>query len=291
MPTRSSTGSTKARRSSLIEAAFPGTTAGGKVDRIKLGQRVIGNAEEMKRLEALVHPLYRAAEQRFLAGAEKDGAKVAVLDVPLLFETGGADRVDAVVVVSAPEEVQHARLMERPGMTREKLFALLAKQMPDAEKRARADFVVDTSQGFDSARAQVRAILDKVDVVAEAAEGLTKAHARNRLRYRNHRPRTVARRPAGRDRLHRTRQPLSDRQDVSPLRQSGARHAGGGIRRARPVGGISAASIRAFAEVVEDFLAFVGDAPLIAHNASFDLGFHQRRTRARRPACCSGAIG
>ena len=117
----------------------------------------------MKRLEALIHPLYRQAEQRFLAGAEKDGAKVAVLDVPLLFETGGADRVDAVVVASAPEDVQHTRLMERPGMTREKLFALLAKQMPDVEKRARADFIVDTSQGFDSARHQVRAILEKAE--------------------------------------------------------------------------------------------------------------------------------
>lgn len=147
----------------LIEAAFPGTTANGQVDRIKLGQRVIGNEPEMKRLEALIHPLYRQAEQRFLAGAEKDGAKVAVLDVPLLFETGGADRVDAVVVASAPEDVQHTRLMERPGMTREKLFALLAKQMPDAEKRARADFIVDTSQGFNSARHQVRAILEKAE--------------------------------------------------------------------------------------------------------------------------------
>jgi dephospho-CoA kinase len=117
----------------------------------------------MKRLEGLIHPLYRAAEEKFLADAEKSGARIAVLDVPLLLETGGADRVDAVVVVTAPEEIQHARLMERAGMTREKLLALLAKQMPDAEKRKRADFIVDTSQGLDSARAQVRAILEKVE--------------------------------------------------------------------------------------------------------------------------------
>jgi len=156
---------------SLIEAAFPGTTANGKVDRIKLGQRVIGKPEEMKRLEALVHPLYRAAEEKFLAGAEKDGAKVAVLDVPLLFETGGMDRVDAVVVTTAPEDVQHTRLMERAGMTREKLFALLAKQMPDAEKRARADFIVDTSQGFDSARTQVHAILAKAASLPKRRKG------------------------------------------------------------------------------------------------------------------------
>ena len=144
-----------------IEAAFPGTTTAGKVDREKLSQRVIGDAAALKRLEALIHPLYRHAEQRFLADAETSGAKLVVLDVPLLLETGGAERVDAVVVVSAPADVQRVRLMERSGMTERKAAALLNKQMPDAEKRARADFVVDTSQGFDSARAQVRAILAK----------------------------------------------------------------------------------------------------------------------------------
>lgn len=144
-----------------IEAAFPGTTADGKVDRAKLGQRVIGDAAAIKRLEALVHPLYRAAERRFLAQAEASGASVAVLDVPLLFETGGDKRVDAIVVVSAPEDMQRARLETRPGMTQDKLAALIARQVPDAQKRARADFVVDTSGDFDSTRAQVRAILDK----------------------------------------------------------------------------------------------------------------------------------
>jgi dephospho-CoA kinase len=143
----------------LIEAAFPGTTAGGKVDRDKLGRRVIGDTAALKRLEALVHPLYRAAERRFLSHAEAAGARIVVLDVPLLFETGGEARVDAVVVVSAPAEVQRARLLDRPMMTVEKFEALLAKQVPDAQKRARADFIVDTSQGFESARAQVRAIL------------------------------------------------------------------------------------------------------------------------------------
>ena len=109
-----------------------------------------------------MHPLVRQAEERFLAAAERDGAKVAVLDIPLLFETGGEKRCDAVVVVSAPAEVQRARAFERPGMNVEKFEAILTKQMPDAEKRARADFVVDTSRGFDAARAQVRDILDKV---------------------------------------------------------------------------------------------------------------------------------
>jgi dephospho-CoA kinase len=145
-----------------IEAAFPGTTANGQVDRITLAARVLGDSAALKRLEAIVHPLVHEAERRLLADAEAAGEKVAVLDIPLLFETGGDQRVDAVVVVSAPKEVQTARVLERAGMTMEKLEAILAQQMPDAEKRRRADFVVDTSQGFDAARAQVRAILAAV---------------------------------------------------------------------------------------------------------------------------------
>jgi len=145
-----------------IEAAFPGTTAGGKVDRDKLTARVLRDGAALKRLEAIVHPLVQEAERRLLAEAEARGEKVAVLDIPLLFETGGEKRVDAVVVVSAPPEVQRARVLERPGMTVEKLEAILAKQMPDDEKRRRADFIVDTSRGFEAARAEVRAILDAV---------------------------------------------------------------------------------------------------------------------------------
>jgi dephospho-CoA kinase len=142
-----------------IEAEFPGTTGTAGVDREKLARRVVGNADAMRRLEAIVHPLVRREEARFLEAGEKAGAAVAVLDIPLLFETGGDRRVDAVVVVSAPPDMQRARAFERPGMTEEKFAALLAKQMPDAEKRRRADFIVDTSAGIDSARAQVRAIL------------------------------------------------------------------------------------------------------------------------------------
>jgi dephospho-CoA kinase len=145
-----------------IEAAFPGTTVGGKVDREKLGKYVLGDAGAIKRLEQIVHPMVHAATQRFVAQAEASGAPVAVVDVPLLFETGGDKRCDAVVVVSAPADLQRRRAFERPGMTEEKLAAILGKQMPDAEKRARADFVVDTSQGFDAARAQVRDILKAV---------------------------------------------------------------------------------------------------------------------------------
>ena len=145
-----------------IEAAFPGTTANGRVDRARLGERVIGDAAAIKRLEQIVHPKVTAASAKFLAEAERAGAPVAVLDVPLLFETGGDKRCDAVVVVSAPADVQRKRALERPGMTEDKLAAILGKQMQDEEKRRRADFVVDTSQGFDHARAQVRDILKRV---------------------------------------------------------------------------------------------------------------------------------
>ena len=145
-----------------IEAAFPGTTTGGKVDREKLAARVLGDIGALKRLEEIVHPLVQEAERRLLAEAEARGEKVAVLDIPLLFETGGEERVDAVVVVSAPADVQRSRALERPGMTVDKLDAILAKQMPDGEKRRRADFVVDTSRGFAAARGEVRAILDAV---------------------------------------------------------------------------------------------------------------------------------
>lgn len=150
----------------LIEQAFPGTTVDGKVDREKLGKAVLGNADAIKRLEHIVHPLVRADEQRFLAEAEASGAMVAVLDIPLLYETGGDKRCDAVVVVSAPAEMQRKRAFERPGMTEEKLRALLAKQLPDADKRARADFVVDSGKGFDAAHAQVREILKRVATMA-----------------------------------------------------------------------------------------------------------------------------
>jgi dephospho-CoA kinase len=146
----------------VVEAAFPGTTADGKIDRVKLGSRVMGDLAALRQLEAIVHPMVQDAERRFLAEAEAKGAPVVVLDIPLLFETGGDSRVDAVVVATAPAEVQRARAMSRSGMTEQRLDAMLARQMPDSEKRLRADFLVDTSRGFDDARAQVRAILDKV---------------------------------------------------------------------------------------------------------------------------------
>ncbi|MEA2977223.1 MAG: dephospho-CoA kinase [Alphaproteobacteria bacterium] len=145
-----------------IEAAFPGTTVGGKVDRNKLAARVVGDQAALRQLEAIVHPLVRQEEARFLADAEKRGVAVAVLDIPLLLETRGEERVDVIVTVSAPPEVQRERVLQRPGITEEKLEAMIANQLPDAEKRRRADFIVDTSQGFDAARAQVAQILRAV---------------------------------------------------------------------------------------------------------------------------------
>jgi len=143
----------------LIAAAFPGTVVDGRVDRERLSQAVVGKREAFARLEAIVHPLVRAARERFLAAAREKGAAVAVLDIPLLFETGGEREVDKIVVVSAPAPVQKERVLARTGMTEAKFGAIVGKQMPDSEKRQRADFVVDTSRGFDAAREEVRAIL------------------------------------------------------------------------------------------------------------------------------------
>ena len=145
----------------LIEAEFPGSTRSGRVDRAALGKQVVGDPPALRRLEAIVHPLVRNAEKRFLRDAEFAGAKVVVLDIPLLFETGGESRVDATVVVSAPAEMQRARVLER-GVSLEQLEALLTRQMPDAEKRRRADFVVDSAHGVEQARMQVRQILAAV---------------------------------------------------------------------------------------------------------------------------------
>jgi len=144
-----------------IEVAFPGTTANGKVDRAKLAAKVVHDPATMKQLEAIVHPMLRAYHQKFLDDAEKSGATVAVVDVPLLFETGGDKRVDAVVVVTTSPENQRERILARGTMTSEALDSILARQMPDEEKRRRADFIVDTSHGLDPVRERIRDILDQ----------------------------------------------------------------------------------------------------------------------------------
>ena len=142
-----------------IEAAFPGTTAGGKVDRAKLSARVVHDPAAIRRLEEIVHPMLGASRQKFFAEAEAAGAPVVVVDVPLLFETGGEKRVDAVVVVTTSPELQRERVLARGTMDEEKFNSILARQLPDAEKRKRADFVVDTSHGLDPVRARIRDIL------------------------------------------------------------------------------------------------------------------------------------
>ena len=145
-----------------IEAAFPGTTANGKVDRPKLSARVVHDPAAIKQLEQIVHPMLGASRQKFFADAEAAKAPVVVLDIPLLFETGGEKRVDAVVVVSTSPAIQRERVLARGTMDEAKLDAIIAKQTPDAEKRKRADFVVDTSHGLEPVRAQITHILAEV---------------------------------------------------------------------------------------------------------------------------------
>jgi dephospho-CoA kinase len=142
-----------------VEAAFPGIAVNGAVDRVRLGQKVFGDAEAMKRLEAIVHPLVHGAERAFLDEARQKGAPVVVLDIPLLLETGGEKRCRAVVVVTAPSWIQRERVMARPGMDEERFAAILARQVPDVEKRRRAHFQIDSSRGLAFAQAQVDAII------------------------------------------------------------------------------------------------------------------------------------
>jgi dephospho-CoA kinase len=142
-----------------VGEAFPGVVKAGRVDREALRQAVLGDPEALKRLNAIVHPLVGRDRAGFFQKAEAEGADMAVLDIPLLFETGGHANVDAVVVVSAPAQMQRERVLARPGMTTERLGAILAQQMADAEKRARAHFVVDTSRGLEPAREQVAEII------------------------------------------------------------------------------------------------------------------------------------
>jgi len=151
-----------------VEAAFPGVVIDGAIDRARLSAQVVGDPEALEKLEAIVHPLVGAHRIGFFETAEKDGHDIVVLDVPLLFETGGQKNVHKVVVVRASAEVQRERVLARPGMTAEKFEAILARQLPDAEKRARADFVVDTGKGLQAAHDQVRDILTLLRTSAQA---------------------------------------------------------------------------------------------------------------------------
>jgi dephospho-CoA kinase len=153
----------------LVESAFPGTLVDGAIDREKLADKVIGNSSAITRLEAIVHPLVRDAEKAFRQRAAAAGRPVVLLDIPLLLETGGEGRVDAVVLVSAAPEIQEARVLDRPGMTRERLAAILKRQMPDDEKRRRAHFIIDTGGDFAETRRQVADVLRAVSGMAAGA--------------------------------------------------------------------------------------------------------------------------
>jgi dephospho-CoA kinase len=149
-----------------VEAAFPGVAVDGAIDRELLGKRVIGDPAAIARLEKLVHPLVREAENAFRAKAARDGSRALLLDIPLLFETQGEHRVDVVIVVSAPAEIQRERVLSRPGASVERFEALLKRQMPDTEKRRRAHFIIDTAGSFDATRRQVADVLQAVGSIA-----------------------------------------------------------------------------------------------------------------------------
>ena len=149
----------------LIEAAFPGTVIDGVVDRGLLTAAVNGKAENFEKLEAIIHPLVLQGQREFLEREFQRGAELVVLEIPLLFETGGEDRVDRVVVVSAPEAIQRERVLERPGMSEEKFNHILARQMPDAEKRARAGYVVDTGGSIEKTHGEIDRIIDSLSRV------------------------------------------------------------------------------------------------------------------------------
>jgi dephospho-CoA kinase len=152
----------------LIEKAFPGTTIDGVVNRKILGTRVIGDAKQMQKLEEIIHPLVDRERRKFLEAAKQDGAQLVVLDMPLMFETGSQKFCDKVLVVTAPMEVQKQRVLARPGMTFERFLSINGKQLPDAEKRARADFVLDTSMGMEAARQTVAGIIRELTGTANA---------------------------------------------------------------------------------------------------------------------------
>lgn len=152
----------RGQAAALVEQRFPGTVHDGMVDRAALGRHVLGDAAAMKALEAIVHPLVRAERAAFLAAAQAANARTVVLDIPLLYETGADTLVDKIVLVSAPEAVQKARVLARAGMTPERFAAILANQMPDAEKRRRADIIIETGDGIESARRQVRSVLERL---------------------------------------------------------------------------------------------------------------------------------
>ena len=157
-----------------IEAAFPGVARGGKIDRKLLSEKIAGSPQRLRQLEAIVHPMVVAAEIDFLIEQENKGEKLAVLEIPLLFETGAEKRIDVTVVLSAPAELQRERVLARPGMSVDKLEHLLARQLPDAERRARADYVVDSGESLED----MHRALDKLIESLQNRQGRVMQHLR-----------------------------------------------------------------------------------------------------------------
>ena len=173
-----------------VAKAFPGSLREGRIDRAVLSRRVAGDDAAFRRLEHIVHPLVAEARERFLLDAERKGADMVVLDIPLLYETGGEKRMDAVVVVSAPAETQRERVLARPGMTLDKLEAIHARQVPDAEKRTKADFIIETGKGLEHAAeavkrvvAELRARANRLNLRPQGTKAKPKSHARSRSRH------------------------------------------------------------------------------------------------------------
>ena len=155
----------------LIEKSFPGTTRDNQVNRQELAKRVLGNKEAMKKLESIIHPLVHRKQEEFTQIADNEGEPLIILDIPLLFEAGGYKGVDCIIVVTAPFEVQRERVLSRPEMTDEKFQAILARQVPDEEKRKRADYIIDTSKGMDAARREVKTIIRKLREISVQQDG------------------------------------------------------------------------------------------------------------------------
>ena len=253
---------------------------------------MVGDAPALRRLEAIVHPLVRNAEAKFLQDAERAGAAVVVLDIPLLFETGGEARVDATVVVSAPGEMQRSRALER-GLSLEQLEALLTRQMPDAEKRRRADFVVDSGQGIEHARAQVRHILAAVGRMPARRKVIRSKATMREIVFDTE---TTGLDPLQGDRMVE----IGCIELINRFPSGRTFHCYFNPERDMPepafkVHGLSVEFLKdkpLFAHKVDELIEFLGDAPLVAHNAMFDLGFlNAELERAKKTAGGARAAG
>ena len=296
----------------LINEAFPGTVVDGKVDRALLSKKVLDKPDAMKRLEEIVHPLVHEEERTFLDLAKLDGHPVVLLDIPLLFETNAHGRVDVVVVVTADADIQRERVLSRPGMTEDRFQAILKKQVPDADKRERADFLIDTGLGMDAARQRVGEILQELQsaqLTISGSSGKTGGNAcacdrtlqtglqgeRHTMREISFDTETTGLNPRGGDRLVE----IGGVELINHIPTGNSYHVYINPERDMPeeafrVHGLSEEFLSdkpLFAEVADKFLEFVGDATLVIHNAAFDMGFiNMELERAGRRGISNGQV-